>query len=327
MKILASFEPAGDFPIANSWQTKGGIFVVKSITERNKIPKSLRVLDNVRSTMAYVEGGDVYYLTTNPTTQGTTDADWDIAIQSVPSEQTLLGTWKSDNTSPILQDDGYTGQSGDYYIVSNTPSDESITHAGLFGDNTVTVIDGDQIIYSDNKWIVVRNKTVITIPSEGTVTQYVADIAARNALNVFQGMRVIVNDAGDDPNVNSGITAEYIYQPNDAGADGQGYVRLNNPNLVQPPVNLETTESITIEEPGYYIYTGAGQATFTLPAIADVNKNDEIKIKNRSSDQSTLIVQTANAGEMWRIDEAADGTAVYPQDKNLILTAESYWTI
>ena len=54
----------------------------------------------------------------------------------------------------------------------------------------------------------------------------VADIAARDTLETYEGMRVLVIDASADPNVAVG-SAEYVYEPANPYADSDGWVIIS----------------------------------------------------------------------------------------------------
>ena len=232
MNIRGLFRSAGNFPIVRARDVQGGLIVVKSRSLRNAIPRAFRVLDANRTTLVYVEGGDLWRLINNPTTETTQDSDWQVAFQNNNGDpETLVGTWNVDNSDPVLTDAGALNRNGEYYFVRGAPNDSDVTITGLFEGETVTVKNGDMVVSAGTFWVVRRYDPQVTIPDELIVRQYVQDIAARNALDRWEGMSVVVKDAGGDPAVDSGVSAEYLYKPSSGDADGQGFVRILNPNL------------------------------------------------------------------------------------------------
>lgn len=320
----------GAFPIFQAWDAKGGLHIVKSIAARNALPLLYRVLDTDRTTIVYVEGGSFYRLISNPATENTTDSDWEeISLGSViGTNQTLVGTWNVNNTNPALQDGSYSGDNGDYFFVNGAPSDTQVTIPGLFGGAQQTVKDGDTIVYTGDQFIVVRNNVAFNVPTELLVTQVVADISTRNALQRFTNMRVLVTDAGDDPQVSAGVSAEYIYLPNDGGADGAGFVRITNPGLSPSGQTITTTDNaLVIEESGTYVYTGAGLGTWTLPELANTTKGAQIRIKNASSDEGDLIVQRGGGVDVILSTGDKTQTVVFYGDKMNIFIAADKWIL
>lgn len=68
------------------------------------------------------------------------------------------------------------------------------------------------------------------IPTSLLGVQIVADIAARNALSPYEGLRVIVVDASGDPNITSGA-AEYVLDSDYPTADSEGFVLIPGSNV------------------------------------------------------------------------------------------------
>jgi len=320
--VRALLRSAGNYPIFQDWDKKGGMFIVKNKAARNAIPAQFRVLDTDRTTMCYVEGDEIYYLNNNPAGDLTADTDWEIAVtKGVP--ETLIGTWKSDNTDPVLLDtDSTTDNNGDYYFVRGAPTDQMVTHTGLFEGNTETVKNGDMIVSAAGKWVVRRFDPQVNIPEELIVRQYVQDITERDNLDRWEGMAVVVKDIG------TGFSAEYLYKPSSVDADGQGFVLLTNPNLnPSGQVVITSDNALAITGPGIYVYVGAGDANWTIPSIGSAIQGGIIMCKNRSSDEGNLIINADAAGEIYDTDGTYDTKLIFPEDKFVSFIAETYWTI
>jgi hypothetical protein len=328
-KVRGLFESAGNFPIFRAQDAKGGMLIVKNKAARNAIPAQFRVLDTKRTTMCYIEGDDMYYLINNPPGNITADSDWAVALASGQPE-VLIGTWKDDNTDPVLQDTDSDGDNnGDYYFVRGAPTDKMVTHAGLFLGNTETIKNGDMIVSANGKWVVRRFDPNVFIPEELIVRQYVADITERDNLDRWEGMAVVVKDAGDDPNVQVGFSAEYLYKPSSGDADAQGFVHIINPNLNTAGQNIETATGITITGPGKYIYTGSGNDNFVLPDISTAMIGDEVWIKNLATNPGdVLTVDAANAGEIWDEDQGYDDFGILRTSRWVTFIAgTNYWIL
>lgn len=233
IKYKHQFEADGDFPLViEKWPR--AIYGVKTKAQRNAIPADFRVFSSQFTTLVYVtELGSIFELINNPS--GTTqDSDWnEVFDNSQLSPETLIGEWEYDNTSPVLTDAGASGKNGQYYLVTGAPTATEVTHANLFQGNTKSVTNGDMIISAGTYWIHRKFDPQVNIPESLLVTQLVDDIAGRNALTRWEGMRVIVLDCtGDsDSDTVDGEPAEYIYQPGHANADGQGFVTVPNSSI------------------------------------------------------------------------------------------------
>lgn len=108
-------------------------------------------------------------------------------------------------------------------------------------------------------------KQIISVPSgsikQGSDTRVVPDIDSRNAINAFEGLRVLVLDASDDATVDAGA-ANYIY-------DGSDWVKISEVESLD--INVYTQSEVdakiaalTIADFGY----DAGLKLFSSAAPA-----------------------------------------------------------
>jgi len=155
-KLKDTLEPDFDGGLIRNKFLKGGMFTVKTRTQRNTAIKYLhRELDGERTTLCFVSGDNaVYELISNPSSGGTTDQDWKRLNFGVSDILIVKGTWDADNTTPVLQDSSALANGNDFYIVTGAPTPIQVQYSGLFGGQQVTVVDGNWIISNGTEWFV-----------------------------------------------------------------------------------------------------------------------------------------------------------------------------
>lgn len=176
-KISAEMEPNYDGGLVRSKWLKGGVRIVKTKAERNAIPFLYRYFDSFETTLCFVESeSKLYKLNSNPTGL-TTDSNWTAVVLNGVSSFIPVGTWDSDNTSPVLQDVDASGRNGEFYFVVNTPTPTNVTHSGLFGGATVNVVDANMVVSVGSVWVVVANNvTWDSIAKPTVIDEYVSGI-------------------------------------------------------------------------------------------------------------------------------------------------------
>lgn len=156
--IRSEIRPAFDGGLMQAQYLIGGVHVVMNKTQRNNINLLRRQLNATSTTLAVVlDEGRIYKLINNPNTTTTTDSDWEIFFIGETSSFRPIGEWDADNDNPVLQDSGAFGINGQFYFVTNAPTQRDVTYAGLFDGQTETVVNGDLIVSVGDKWVVVTS--------------------------------------------------------------------------------------------------------------------------------------------------------------------------
>lgn len=176
--IRSEIRPAFDGGLLQSHFLIGGIHVVQNKTQRNSINLLRRKLDATTTTLAIVlDDNKIYRLISNPTTNLTTDSNWQEFTLGETSSFRPIGEWDADNDAPVLQDSGALGLNGQFYFVTNAPTQRNVTYTGLFGGITETVTNGDLIVSVGDKWIVVTSSVNWdAIQKPVSITNYVNGI-------------------------------------------------------------------------------------------------------------------------------------------------------
>src|SRR5690606_28258910 len=166
-----------------------------------------RKLDATTTTLAIVlDDNKIYRLINNPSTNTTTDSDWSEFTIGETSSFRPIGEWDADNDNPVLQDTGALGLNGQFYFVTNAPTQRDVTYTGLFGGTTKTVTNGDLIVSVGDKWIVVTSSvnwdaiqkpSVITDYVNGTVIAHTHTSADITDLAGLLDAKYDVNDTAD----------------------------------------------------------------------------------------------------------------------------------
>ena len=330
IKVKFQLEADGEFPcVLEKHDTR--FYTKKTIVSRNNIPADFRALSSTETTLCYVTDlGIIYELINNPVGLTTND-DWEERFSANLSPEKLIGTWKADNTDPVLADTGALNRNGEYYLVTGAPTGIEVTFPGLFEGNTKTVKDGDFIISAGSYWVHRPFNPQIVIPEELLVTQFVDNITERNALTRWVGMRVIVLDSTGDNSADTedGEPAEYLYNPSNSNADSEGFVVIPNSSIDVLATLIENGKLKDIYIPddlrGYlgeapyvgaddavdmgasmiYTYTGSSTVNWNLPAPA--------------SGPTMMLLNVPNSGAQVRLNPAGSnqiyggsGTTPYP---------------
>jgi hypothetical protein len=207
-KIRGPLVPGGDYQAVDGKFVKGGFHAVLTLQQMLNMPSWLRILDAENTTVVYVANDNVLYeLINEPGTPATTLTDWDvISIGGGDTDRVinLVGEWNADNTTPVLQDSGATGITGDAYVVIGAPSPTDVTHAGLFGGATKNVVNGDYVISVGTMWITLKTAVTwegINKPQAivdyvaGTVIAHTHDISDINGLQDELNLKFIASSA------------------------------------------------------------------------------------------------------------------------------------
>jgi hypothetical protein len=158
-KLSTEIEPNFDGGFIKAKYLIGGIRTVRTRAQRNNLPYLYRFLSEEASTIVFVESENQFFKLVNNPLGVTSDSDWQVITQSGVSTFRPIGTWESNNTSPVISDATAAGRNGEFYFVVNTPTPETTTIAGLFGGQEVTVVNGDMIVSVGTQWVVVGNAT------------------------------------------------------------------------------------------------------------------------------------------------------------------------
>lgn len=173
-KLSTELVPNYDGGLMRAKYLIGGLRTVKTKAQRNAIPYLYRYLSVEESTIVFVEDDKQFYrLINNPSTT-TVNGDWSQINIGDTTTLTPIGTWKSDNTTPILSDIDAAGRNGEFYFVTGAPTPQNVTIVGLFEGKTVTVVDGNMIVSVGGYWIVTTNSTAWeSISKPQSITDYV----------------------------------------------------------------------------------------------------------------------------------------------------------
>lgn len=334
IKIPSPIQPKGTFPPFIS-PVKALFYTVKTKSVRNQIPSSFRHLDSQYTTMCFVEeDGVVYKLTTNPDTDYTLDSDWETALfNPSTTPETPIGTWNINNATPELTDAGAEGKEGQYYYVWGAPTSTEFTDADLFEGNTKSIKDGDIVVSVGTHWAHKPAEINFDVPDELLVTQLVDTISDRNDVPRWTGMRVIVLDCTGDGNDNTtdGEPAEYLYQPDHATADAQGYILVSNSN---DPLSILLEGGKIKEEylPNLSISEFQGNFSDLATALADAGVNasergDWFTVDDDGSGNPASYIVTTDAptlsGDVTKIKAPTGGFSVSGTDTaGAVITAD-----
>lgn len=215
-------EPNFDGALIENKYIKAGMFVVKTIAQRNATIKQLyRTMDGNTTTLCYVSGeGAIYELIANPSTDATLDSDWQRLDFGVSDILVAQGTWDADNTTPVLQDTGAVGNGNDFYTVTGAAVPVAVQHAGLFGGVEVTVKDGDWIISNGAAWFVSSSPidwgSISNIPTpltdyiSGTVIAHTHETSEVNGLDDALALKYDVSNVGDHDTEFSSLADEKL---------------------------------------------------------------------------------------------------------------------
>jgi hypothetical protein len=157
-KLSTEIESNFDGGVMRAKWLIGGVRIVKTKAMRNSLPFLYRYLTAEETTLCFIESeNQLYKLINNPTTNTTTDADWELVNLGGTSTLTPIGTWDVNNLSPALSDAGAAGLNGNFYFITGSPTPDTITIPGLFGGQPVTVLDGNLVVSVGSQWIIVSN--------------------------------------------------------------------------------------------------------------------------------------------------------------------------
>lgn len=156
--IRSEMQPAFDGGFIQSKFLIGGIFVVKSKAQRNAIHILNRRLDASTTTLVVVSDENrIYRLVSNPNSLTTADINWEVFFIGQTSSFRPVGTWDADNNILILSDADALNRNGEFYFVSDAPTQRTVQYPTLFGGIAVDVVDGDLIVSVGNKWSVITS--------------------------------------------------------------------------------------------------------------------------------------------------------------------------
>jgi hypothetical protein len=173
--IRAEIRPAFDGGLMRAQYLIGGVHIVLNKTQRNNINLLTRRLDATTTTVVFVtEDSKLYRLVNNPPTNTTTDADWALVTFGDTSSFRPVGEWDADNDEVVLTDAAANGRNGEFYFVTNSPTQRTVQYPGLFQGQAVTVVDGNLIVSVGDRWIVVASSlTWDSIQKPQVIVDYV----------------------------------------------------------------------------------------------------------------------------------------------------------
>lgn len=156
-KIKDFIEPAFDGALLDNSVVLGGIFVVRTLTQRNNIKLGYRKLNSTSTTLCLVaDTNQLYKLINEPNTQFTTNSDWALISLGVTGSLTPVGEWDPVINAPALTDAGALNRNGEFYFVINAGSGFLFQDPNLFINQAVTVYNGDWIVSIGERWTVLR---------------------------------------------------------------------------------------------------------------------------------------------------------------------------
>src|SRR5215204_6133967 len=116
--IKDQMAPAFDAPLLNNQYVEGGIFAVRTKTQRNNLKKAYRVLNGAQTTLVLVaDVNRLYKLLTEPGTEYTTDVNWEELSLGVDGALVPVGEWDPVTETPDLTDANALGRNGEFYFV------------------------------------------------------------------------------------------------------------------------------------------------------------------------------------------------------------------
>lgn len=205
--LSTEIQPNYDGGLMRAKHLKGGFRTVNTKSQRNAIPYLSRFLDVTESTICFVESeSKLYRLISNPL-GATIDSDWELVVLGGITSFTPVGTWDSNNTTPVLSDAGAIGRNGEFYFVVNTVSPFNVTVPGLFLGVTTTVVNGNMVVSIGSQWIVVKNNTTwASLDKPAVITNYVNGIVQAHThlttditdLNTYMNAFLRHTDVTDD---------------------------------------------------------------------------------------------------------------------------------
>lgn len=202
-------EPNYDGALIENKYIKAGLFVVKTIEQRNTLIKKLyRTLDPETTTLCYVSAQSaIYELISDPSNDATTDQDWKRLDFGVSEILVARGLWDASNTNPAIADTDAVGAGNDFYVVTGAPTPTVVQYPGLFGGQSITVKDGDWIISNGSEWF--NSSAPINWDSISGVPQTILDyvtgtvIGHTHAISDVTGLQDSLNLKFDSDDVGS----------------------------------------------------------------------------------------------------------------------------
>lgn len=177
-RLKDQIEPAFNAPLLDNKFVGGGIFVVRTQTQRNNIGAAFRVLSGSQTTLVLVSDTNrLYKLVNNPGTETTIDSDWEALSLGTTGGLVPIGEWDVVTNIPALLDTSAEDRNGEFYFATNAGSGYTHTYTGLFGGTSVTVYNGDWIISVGDRWVILRpNVTWDMITKPQSIVDYVNGI-------------------------------------------------------------------------------------------------------------------------------------------------------
>lgn len=210
--------PGFSGPLTYNDYIAGGIFIRATRTQRNNITYLLRTLNALETTICYVEAENAWYkLSTNPSSESTSDSDWTLMDFGATQSLVPIGVWDPTTNTPDLTDAGAIGINGSFYFVTNAFIGYAFTDPDLFGGATITVYNGDLVISVGTSWVVIRPTTTWdSISHPSVIDDYVAGtvIAHTHIIDDVTGLQTALDSKYDSGDV-ADSSELFVDVPND----------------------------------------------------------------------------------------------------------------
>ena len=159
--VSGKFTPRFDGPIVENQHIEAGLFIVKTVTQRNELKLLYRKLDTVTTTLCYVVAeSTMYELINNPSSDSTSNSDWKKITLGTSAILTPKGNWDPNTNTPALSDATASSAEGHLYFVENVSSSTDFTITGLFSGETVSLVNRDWVVSVGTKWIVSKGASL-----------------------------------------------------------------------------------------------------------------------------------------------------------------------
>lgn len=159
-KLNTILEPNFSGALMDALYMKGGFRIVNTQSQMTSIPFNYRTLNSKEGTVVFVRDAKLLYqLKNNPSTDFTNITDWEAIELGGASSLRPVGLWDPYLNEPQLTDSGAAGQNGDFYFVTNTPSQNNFTFPDLFQGQLVTLVDGNLVMSVGQYWTVISQTT------------------------------------------------------------------------------------------------------------------------------------------------------------------------
>jgi len=226
-KISSKMEPNYEGGLIHNDFIEATLFIKLSRAQRNGIPALSRSLGGDHTTLCYVRGEGIYELINNPVGDSTTDGDWELMpTASADGSIKPIGNWDISNLNPVLQDTDAAGINGQFYYVTGAPTQQDVTHAGLFLGTTQQLINEDWVMSVGTHWIRVRNTTTWdTLNKPQSIIDYENGIVIGHIHSIgdITGLQAALDAKWDDGNL-ADMVLDFVDVP-DSGISNVAFLR------------------------------------------------------------------------------------------------------